>query len=275
LTLKNITQRTISGIFYLIIIIGSLFLGEYAFGAVFLLIGLLALVEYYSMNGLAGFSLNTIHGLIAGTVIYILAFLNASQAIELQYLTLIVLIPMLLFILTLYFQRPGFRNDLPLILLGICYIFIPLALMLYLAFPAGNGYAYTHRIVLGILILVWINDTGAYITGITLGRHKLFPRVSPKKSWEGFIGGTLLTFVPAFWMDRFIGILSLTDWIVLAAIVSVFGVYGDLAESLMKRNAKIKDSGNLIPGHGGVLDRMDSILFVMPVSFVYLLIAGV
>jgi phosphatidate cytidylyltransferase len=271
--LKNITQRTVSGILYLIIIIGSLFLGGFAFGAVFLLMGLLALVEYYSMNGLTGFSLNTIHGLFAGTVIYILAFLIASQVIELRYLSLIVLIPVLLFILTLYLQRPGFTKNLPLILLGVCYIFIPLALMQYLAFPLGNGHLYTHRIVLGILILVWINDTGAYITGITLGRHKLIPRISPKKSWEGLIGGTLLTFLPALWMNRFMGMLSLPDWMVLAAIVSVFGVYGDLAESLMKRIAGIKDSGNLIPGHGGVLDRMDSILFVMPVSAVYLLLA--
>jgi phosphatidate cytidylyltransferase len=147
---------------------------------------------------------------------------------------------------------------------------IPLALMNYLAFPVINGYGYTRRIILGMLILVWINDTGAYVTGSIFGRHKLFPRISPKKSWEGLAGGTLFTMVAAIWMDRFMGMLSATNWLIIAAIVSVFGVYGDLTESLLKRNANKKDSGNLIPGHGGVLDRFDSVLFVIPIVTVYL-----
>ena len=123
---------------------------------------------------------------------------------------------------------------------------------------------------MGILTLVWINDTAAYVTGSTRGKHKLFPRISPKKSWEGLLGGTLFTFIAALWMNRLMGTLSVSHWLFLAAIVSVFGVYGDLVESFIKRNADKKDSGSLIPGHGGVLDRIDSILFVMPASVIYL-----
>ena len=118
---------------------------------------------------------------------------------------------------------------------------------------------------------MWINDTGAYLTGTLLGRHRLFPSISPKKSWEGFAGGTLLTLLPAFWMSNVMGILSRTDWICMAVIVSVFGVFGDLTESLIKRNAGVKDSGAIMPGHGGILDRFDSVLFVVPVSFFYLM----
>lgn len=272
--MKNVLQRTASGIIYLVILIGCLFLGKYAFGAVILLIGLLALVEFYDLTGISGFTQTTVPGIISGTVLFVLAFLIASQTISLQYLALSVLLPILSFILSLYSVKRDFIKYFSKVNLGILYIIIPLAIMNYLVFPSVNGHEYTHRIVLGILTLVWINDTGAYITGSTIGRHKLFPRISPKKSWEGLMGGTLLTLLPAFWMNRIMGILSVTDWIILAVIVSVFGVYGDLTESLIKRNADRKDSGTLIPGHGGVLDRIDSILFIMPVSFLYLVFMG-
>ncbi len=163
----------------------------------------------------------------------------------------------------------------PLTLFGLIYIFVPLAGSCFLVFIPAEGYTFTHRILLGMLILVWLNDTAAYVTGTVFGRHKLFPRISPKKSWEGLAGGTLLTLLAAFWMDRLMGILITADWLVLAAIVSVFGVFGDLTESMIKRKADVKDSGNLIPGHGGVLDRIDSILFVIPVSLIYLVLKGI
>jgi len=107
---------------------------------------------------------------------------------------------------------------------------------------------------------------------MTLGRHKLFPRISPKKSWEGLVGGTLLTLLAAIWMDRVMAILEISDWVILALVVSVFGIFGDLTESLIKRNASAKDSGILIPGHGGILDRFDSLLFVLPAAFIYLIL---
>lgn len=268
--MKNLLQRTVSGFIYLVILVGALFLGQYAFGAVFLLIGLLALVEFYDLTGIPRLTWSTISGLFAGALLFILAFMVASGMVSYYYLLVAGLLPLLSFILALYFSKNNFIKDLAKVFLGVLYIIIPLAMMNYLVFPAGNQYEYTHRIVLGILILVWINDTGAYLAGSALGKHKLFPRISPKKSWEGLIGGTLLTLLTGYWMNGLMNILSVTDWIILAFIVSIFGVYGDLTESLIKRNANRKDSGTLMPGHGGVLDRIDSILFVMPVSFIYL-----
>jgi phosphatidate cytidylyltransferase len=272
--LKNLFQRTVSGIIYLVILIGSLFLGKYAFGTVFLLIGLLALVEFYDLAGIPGYTQITVPGLVSGAFIFVLAFLVASHAVSIRYLALACLLPLLSLIAALYSPKQDFIKDLSKVYLGILFIIIPIAIINYLVFPSINGYEYTHRVVLGILAMVWINDTGAYVAGSALGRHKLFPRISPKKSWEGLISGTLLTLVLAFWMNRVMGILSVTDWIILAVIVSIFGVYGDLTESMIKRNAGRKDSGNLIPGHGGVLDRIDSILFVMPFSFLYLVFKG-
>jgi phosphatidate cytidylyltransferase len=272
--LKNLLKRTISGVIYLIIVIGSLFIGEYGYGIVFALIGLLALIEFFDLTEIPRFGRITIAGLIVGVLLFIIAFLVTSRTIGYHYLMTAGIMPILLYILTLYTQDTHFTSGLSKVCLGILYVIIPLAIMNYLVFPAVNNYAYTHRIVLGVLTLVWINDTGAYVTGSTFGKHKLFPAISPKKSWEGLIGGTLLTLLPSFWMNSIMGVLAVTDWIVLAAIVSVFGVYGDLTESIIKRNANRKDSGTLIPGHGGILDRIDSILFVMPVTVLYLLLRG-
>jgi phosphatidate cytidylyltransferase len=183
----------------------------------------------------------------------------------------IAIVPVSFLIAGLYIQKDPVGKIFSLFA-GFFYIALPLAMTNILVFPAVNAHYYTHRIFLGLLILIWINDTGAYVSGMLFGKHRLFPRISPKKSWEGFAGGTVFTLISAFFMTRLMGILNQTDWIILAVVVSVFGVYGDLAESLIKRNAKVKDSGTIIPGHGGILDRFDSMLFVVPVSVIYLLI---
>lgn len=264
-------QRTLSGIIYLVLIIGSLFLGKYAFGAIFLVMGILALSEYYHLQGMPFFSALALPGLVTGAIAFILSFLVASQLAPPQVLALLVLFPVLFFVFSLYTATPVYTSNLPVIITGVIYVMVPLSLLNFLAFPFFSHSVYTHRLVLGMLVLVWVNDTAAYVTGSIFGRHRLFERVSPKKSWEGFAGGTLFTLAAAWWMHMLMGIADREHWLVLAAIVSVFGVYGDLAESLAKRNAGLKDSGSLIPGHGGVLDRVDSLLFVVPVSFLYLL----
>jgi len=273
--LKNLFQRTISGIVYLVIVIGSLFLGKYAFGALFLAVSLLALTEYYNISGYSEFEGITVPGLLTGAATFIIFFLSASGMIDRTYISLVALSPVVLMIAGLYMHNNHALKDLSGMFVGFLYISLPLALTTFLVFPSVTDQYYTHRIFMGLLILVWINDTGAYVTGMLLGKHRLFLRISPKKSWEGLVGGTLFTLIAAFFMTRLMGILDQTDWIVLAVIVCIFGVYGDLAESLIKRNAKVKDSGTIIPGHGGVLDRFDSVLFVVPVAVVYLMLKGI
>ncbi|MBN1142864.1 MAG: phosphatidate cytidylyltransferase [Bacteroidales bacterium] len=272
--MKNLFQRTISGIVYLIILIGSLFLGKFAFGIVFLTACILALSEFYDLAGVGRSSKLALPGLIAGALTYVVVFLTVSGLLEYRYLALTAVIPVLVMIYALYHPAVSVTDAVSKIFLGLLYIVAPLCIMIYLVFPAVNTGAYTHRIVLGILTLVWINDTGAYVTGSAFGRHKLFPRISPKKSWEGLFGGTLFTVAAAFFMNRIMGMLTIPDWLLLAAVVSVFGVFGDLVESLIKRKADRKDSGTLIPGHGGILDRIDSVLFVMPVAVAYLMARG-
>jgi len=270
--LKNIIQRTISGILYLVIIIGSLILGKITFGLVFLAITVMALYEFYSLTLAAGSAPFVSLSLVTGSFLFVLTFLSSSGLSGHNMLILALPVMMSIFITALYSGKNDVIRDMAVSLLGIMYIALPLSTMNYLAFPAWNHSGYTHRILLGILTMVWINDTGAYLVGMSIGRNRLMESISPKKSWEGAIGGAVLTLVSAWWLNGIMGILDRSDWLVLAMIVSVFGVFGDLTESLLKRGAGLKDSGTLIPGHGGILDRIDSVLFVMPLSLVYLLI---
>ena len=228
------------------------------------------MLEFYRLMGLNKLQPVTAIGLAFGASIFVLAFFVASQSIPLHYLLVLALFPPAIMITGLYSKNRDVIKEISAVFMAVFYVALPLAILNFLVFPQATNHLYTHRILLGILIMVWLNDTGAYVTGITMGHHKLFPSISPKKTWEGWAGGALFTLIPAFWMHRIMGLLTVHDWIFMAVVVCVFGVFGDLTESLIKRNAGIKDSGNLIPGHGGVLDRFDSLLFVVPVILVYL-----
>jgi len=265
--LKNFFQRTIFGIIYLVVIIGSLLLGKYAYGTVFLIINLLALYEYYSLAGVE----RVIPGMLLGTATFVLAFLTASGMAGPGILMLILPFIMAVYMFALFSPRQEVWNETPRSFTGVIYVSLPISLMNLIVFQGGQ-FEYTYKVLLGIFILIWINDTGAYLVGMSAGKHKLFERISPKKSWEGAFGGALFTFAASWWMHSVMGGPGRIHWIMLAAIVSVFGVLGDLTESLVKRIAGQKDSGKLIPGHGGMLDRIDSVLFVMPLSAVYLLL---
>jgi phosphatidate cytidylyltransferase len=272
--LKNFIQRIAFGIIYLVIIIGSLFMGKFTFGFVFLLINLIALYEFYALSRSTGAYPPVVPSLITGGATFILAFLVSAGMAEPGLLLLIIPFIILIFILALFSDKPDVMRNTAISFMGIVYVSIPLSILNFLAFPYGNTSGYTYRIILGIMTLVWINDTGAYLVGMSIGRHRLFERISPKKSWEGAIGGAVLTLICAFWLHLIMGALGRTDWLILALIVSVFGVFGDLTESLFKRSVGQKDSGKIIPGHGGLLDRIDSILFVMPLSAVYLFLSN-
>ena len=168
------------------------------------------------------------------------------------------------------------RNDKPIRCLAIAlmtqiYIGIPMAVMTFMGKYIGLHF------ILAIFLMIWINDTGAFVVGSLLGRHRLFERISPKKSWEGFFGGLGFNLLTGwlfaigggfFWDVKW----NVITWLIFATVVTLFSTWGDLAESLLKRSLNIKDSGNIIPGHGGILDRIDSLLLVMPASFIFLII---
>jgi phosphatidate cytidylyltransferase len=153
--------------------------------------------------------------------------------------------------------------------LGIIYLAIPFSLLiLMINFGKGNFGVFTFPVF--YFFMIWANDTFAYLVGSAIGKHRLFERISPKKSWEGAIGGLFFTFVLAFILSQFYSFLSVPQWLELAAIIVVFGNFGDLAESMFKRSIDCKDSGKFFPGHGGILDRFDSVLLSAPFVFIYL-----
>ena len=174
----------------------------------------------------------------------------------------------MLFICELYRKGVNPLANIAATLLGVFYVALPLSLMLYM--PLIGSEAWNPWVLIAYIVIVWSNDVFAYLFGMTFGRHRLFERLSPKKSWEGFFGGlvgaVVAGVVAAHLMEQ-----SMVVWAALALLISVTAVLGDLAESMFKRAADVKDSGALIPGHGGVLDRFDALLLSAPFVFVYML----
>lgn len=269
--MKNFTQRTITGITYVIIIAASILLHPFAFASVFAILTATGLAEFYTLTSTEQIRPWKYTGIIAGVLLFIVNFLYASGYIQLPYLIGLALLLFLIFFVGLIRWRGHIISETSITFLGILYIPVPLSMLAYLCYPGKNASAYTGVLLLGYLIIIWLFDTGAYITGSLLGKHKIMEKVSPGKTWEGMIGGLIIAAGTALVLAEIFKIIPRTDWIILSLIVSVTGTLGDLVESGIKRNASMKDSGKLLPGHGGILDRIDSILLSIPFVTLYLL----
>lgn len=268
--MNNLVKRIITAVLCLILIIGCLLLGEYTYFVISFAINLIALYEFYKIIPVNTKAPNKYLGIATGSILFILSFIISSGSFDEK--LYLIMIPLLLavFIFELFRKRENPAANIGITILGIVYVSLPLSILNYLVFPAGGTSEYTYRILLAYLILIWTNDTAAYFSGITAGKHLLFKRISPKKTWEGFIGGLLFTFIVAWAVSGLFDDLDRTDMLVFAGIVSLIGVAGDLTESMFKRSINVKDTGSLLPGHGGILDRVDSILMTSPLIFIYL-----
>jgi phosphatidate cytidylyltransferase len=268
--LKNLVIRTLTGTLYLLVFVLALIAGKYTFAVLFLIISQIALWEFYHLAVVKGHQPMKYPGMFMGGSMFLLVFficlLHWSMTVVLFMIPFIVLI----FIMELYRNHSNPMSNISITLLGVFYISLPVTLFNKLAFYVNQEYHY--HIILGFFILLWINDVFAYVFGMAFGKHKLMERISPKKSWEGFTGGTVMTLIAAYFIGIPYFLLNRIDWIFIGVIISVAGVFGDLTESLFKRAASIKDSGKMLPGHGGMLDRIDSVLFSGPLVFAYLML---
>lgn len=265
---SNLTQRIITALFGAAVIVSAIVFSEWTYFAIFFLICLLTLLEFYGLAGLDGMLVQKTFGTICGMIIFSLSFLIEARHLSYRYYFIIFPLLSCVYMIKLYkkFERKPFTN-IAYTFLGIFYVAVPYALLNIAAFE--NGY-YNFEIIFGCLFILWASDTGAYIAGTLFGRRKLFERISPKKSWEGFLGGAALAIAFAFLMNYFFHTLATWQWLGVAIIIIVGGTFGDLIESLLKRSIEIKDSGNTLPGHGGFLDRFDGLLISAPFIVAFL-----
>lgn len=265
--LPNLIQRSMSGLVFIIIIISSILWSPYSFGVVFITIAGLALYEFHHLTNRSGaIQVSPPMGLIAGILLFAASFLHASALVSsFHVFSLYAVFVLSFFVSELFLRKEHPVNNWAYFFLAQSYIALPFALLNYIVFIQG----FQPWLLLAMFITLWVNDTGAYVSGMLLGRHKMFERVSPKKTWEGFAGGALFTLVSGYMFSRYITDISLVQWLGFSLLVVVAGTVGDLCESLLKRTENVKDTGNIMPGHGGVLDRFDSMLLAVPVVLIY------
>ena len=265
---SNLPTRFATAILGAAGIIFGVVYSEWTYLLIFLIICFFSMREFYILSGLDGMVPQKTFGIFCGLVIFFLSFFIERGTISYRYY--FVFFPLLscVYMIKLYkkFERKPFTN-IAFTFLGIFYIAVPLALLHIAAFEKG---VYNFQIIFGCLFILWATDTGAYFAGTFFGKRKLFERISPKKSWEGVIGGALLAYAMTYGIAYFFTSLVLWKWISVGTIIIVGGVYGDLVESLLKRSIEIKDSGNSLPGHGGFLDRFDGLFISAPFIVAFL-----
>jgi phosphatidate cytidylyltransferase len=274
----NLIKRVLSGVIYIALIVAAILLLDNSpvmYLLVFPLLIVLGIGEMISMakdDATQSWLVNIID-MLGGIGVFVSLYLHyESTTMQSRSMWLLPIAAYLLLrtIVQLYRPRQNAVHSLERSFFSLGYVALPIAML------NGIMSITAPRLLLGMFIFIWLYDTGAYCVGMLLGRHRLFERISPKKSWEGVIGGVAFCVAGAYathhWFNEFFQVPDLTVWVGMSVVVAVFATFGDLVESLIKRTVGVKDSGNLLPGHGGILDRIDSLLLVAPAVFIYLLL---
>ena len=265
--MNNFVLRTLTGIVFVSVIVSAIILSPLVFAGLFFCITLLGLHEFYKLLLGGGKIPQPYLGLVSGGLLFAGLAAVANGRMDSKYLLAFLPLMVLVFICELYRNKPSPIENIALTLLGILYIALPFGLLNYF-FISGLNHPYI--LLLGFFAILWINDTFAYLFGRTFGKHRLFERISPKKSWEGSIGGGLTSILAAWVISSLESSLPFVHWLAIAVIIVIAGSLGDLVESMFKRSLNCKDSGTLLPGHGGILDRFDAVFISAPLIFVYI-----
>lgn len=261
--------RAITAFFFTIVMLGSIFLGAYTFTGFYLLLSVFALAEFFKLIKTGGIRPHRNIALLAGAAMFIL--LAAKHFLEMDNKYLLLLIPLVfsVFLFELYRKDKTPFTNISYTFTGFIYVTVPFCFYYSLGF-LQDWNIYNFHLPLAFLLMLWASDTGAYLFGRKLGAHKLFERHSPKKTWEGFFGGMFTSVLVSFIVSYFFKEISPLIWAGMAVIIVSFGTLGDLVESMLKRSLDAKDSGSLLPGHGGLLDRFDGLLIAAPLVYAYL-----
>lgn len=280
--MNNLLRRTLTGAWLVIFILGGFWLHPVSF----LLTGLVLLAgsqaEYCIIVKKSGIRLQVIPAVLTGASLYIISSLVACGLLPARYFLLLIPVMLIIMIIELYRKEQNPFDSLAHTFFSVLYTALPFSLFPFAAFSKSglesllshHQASFSPGLIIGFFLLLWTNDTGAYLTGITFGRHRLMERISPKKTWEGFFGGALLAVIAAWLLSGWLGIIGSGGWIIVALLISITGTYGDLIESMLKRSLGIKDSGSVLPGHGGFLDRFDSTIIAFPMVFLFISLFG-
>lgn len=274
--MKNLLVRTISGIVFLAIMLGALLFSSIPYCIVFSFIIAVMMGEYLHISMGKGLIFSKILSILTGVLLFIALFLIEGYGMNVKYLFLLMIPIVAIIISLLYHRNEGDYNRSPYLLSAILYIALPFSLTNFTIFNSSG--CFDGSIILSFFIILWSSDVGAYIFGMAFGQkngHKLFPSISPKKSWEGYFGSVFTSLLAGFLISYF-GLISISiaHSLIIALLINIFGTFGDLAESQLKRNFGVKDAGKIMPGHGGLLDRFDGALLSFPIAISYIMIFG-
>lgn len=269
--MKKLVTRTITGVVFVFVMLTAIIASQYSYALLFLLILIEGIAEFFSLFKQSEVKPNRLLSYSFSILFFLTTFLIARGTIEIKYF--FGLLPLFLIIMAAELYRKNEKpvENIAVTIFSIIYLAVPLSLVNFLVFPEllhSNSYA--PRLLIALFALIWTYDSGAYLVGVSIGKHRLFERISPKKSWEGAIGGILTAIAASWFISGYIPEIKLIHWIAISILTVVSSTFGDLTESMFKRYFGIKDSGNILPGHGGVLDRFDSLFFAAPVIVVYM-----
>lgn len=260
----------LTGVLLVAIITLAISISQVSFMLLILALNILAIQEFYRLFCSPVVSPRKIAGIFLSICIFVTFSILLAGKGDWKILLINIPLGFLIFVFELYLKAGKPFHNLAFTFLGVICITIPLCLFVGIAFGPGSQNTYQPGIMLGYFFILWAGDTGAYFIGKYFGKHLLFERISPKKTWEGSLGGTVSALLVAFAISYFVSSINSSDWIIIAIIIVVTGTLGDLIKSLMKRSLRIKDSGTILPGHGGMLDRFDTLLGSAPFVFCYL-----
>lgn len=271
--MKNLIIRALTGIIFVVVLISAIYIHPIFFLILFCIITGLTLWEFGGLvKHYENANLQRTVNVLGGVHLFIATFVYANGLTDGKIFLPYLLFIMLTMIAELYYKAPNPINNWAFTLFAQVYCAGSFSILNFIGAEPGTPgvMSYTPLFIMAIFIFVWLDDTGAYLVGSLIGKHKLFERISPKKSWEGFFGGLILSLASSQAFAWFAPEINRMNWLGLAATVVLFGTWGDLIESLLKRTLGVKDSGNVLPGHGGMLDRFDSVMLAVPASYIYI-----
>ena len=260
--MNELLKRLITGVVYVGLLLSAVFLNSDAFDFLFMIFGLACLYEFKRMTAIRGYYIFIVYLVLWWAFIYLIK--DPKPILALLAITLIVNSILLKY---LYSKKKLDFSEIQKSLIGVFYIG---GGAIFLTMIPYREASFASFLIMGVFVLIWVNDSFAYVVGRTLGRNKLFPSVSPKKTIEGSIGGLVFSLITAYFLSKYYTDISTLQWLILSFVIVISGSYGDLVESKFKRDAGVKDSGSILPGHGGMLDRLDSLIFAAPYAYLTL-----